>query len=177
MWSSYATCTCSAWETRGSSSSTFPLPPCLPCSSWLAKSKTEPATVASEERRTAKFVAPLQFSVQARKSEDVIGSVNLKPGKNAYEEQHWWIPVKPNFWEKFWKKMEELFFSQSFSRYVGGFIIECICSHTQLSISVVTKHWLAFHNHFTLSDIKLKLISVVLFPENKIVRPALVGVW
>lgn len=32
--------------------------------------------MASEERRTAKFVAQLQFSVQARKSEDVIGSIH-----------------------------------------------------------------------------------------------------
>lgn len=52
-WSSYATCTCSAWETCGSSSSTFLSLFSPPSSSTLANSKTGAMTVVSEEHRSS----------------------------------------------------------------------------------------------------------------------------
>lgn len=65
VWSSYATstCTCSAWGTSGSWSSTFQSPHSPPSSSSPANSKTEPMTVGSEEQRTLYCAAPLTAPV------------------------------------------------------------------------------------------------------------------
>lgn len=67
VWSSYATSTCSAWGTCGSSSSTFQSPPSPPSSSSPANSKTEPMTAGSEEQGAFYWVATVTaLSVQVR---------------------------------------------------------------------------------------------------------------